>query len=154
MANSLPPGQLFRRHVVVHYGRDVGLFSHGLFKGFVGLARPDLYAQCGYNATFAECKEKIGHAADNAFKSWPSGHSSIAMSGFLFPALFGQRLVKVKQLWVSVLFSAFIVFAFYLATTRVKDFRHHTDDVLAGFFIGSCSRSWFGTESTKGSSGR
>jgi hypothetical protein len=50
--------------------------------------------------------------------------------------LFGQRLVKVKQLWVSVLFSAFIVFAFDMATMRARDFRHHTGDALVGVFIG------------------
>ncbi|KAH0786263.1 PAP2 superfamily protein [Histomonas meleagridis] len=101
-----------------------------LFKSYVGRARPDMYAYCGYNST-TTCD------IDEEFKSFPSGHSSGAMSGLLYPCLFLQKLVKTRyMLWTIVCF-IFPALAIYVGCTRIRDFRHHFDDVLAGLCLGA-----------------
>jgi phosphatidate phosphatase len=106
------------------------------FKNYVGRPRPDIYARCGYNATYAQCEAAIGHLAKDAFKSWPSGHSSNSMCVAAFAGLFFQHAVKVDQLWVAVFGTAFLLYGFGIGATRIRDYRHHPDDVLAGLFIG------------------
>jgi phosphatidate phosphatase len=107
-----------------------------ILKNAVGRARPDIYSRCGHNATYKSCAAVLGSAAADEFKSWPSGHASVSMSGFLFAFLFSQKVVRAKGLWVSVAGSALIVVALYVGVTRIRDFKHHTDDVLTGFFVG------------------
>lgn len=112
-------------------------FVTEIFKNYVGRARPDIYAACGENATMEMCQEKFG-SRDGAdqFKSWPSGHSSTAMSGFSCVTFFGQKVVRCKWMAVSVLWGLFIILAIFVGATRIRDFRHRADDVLAGLFIG------------------
>jgi phosphatidate phosphatase len=113
-----------------------GFDRHGLLKDFVGRPRPDIYARCGYNATFEQCKAAIGDGAEDAFKSWPSGHSSTAMFGGLFAGLVFRGIVASDHLWVAVLGAAFSLLGFWVGATRIRDYRHHPDDVLAGLFVG------------------
>jgi phosphatidate phosphatase len=105
-------------------------------KCYVGRPRPDIYARCGYNATYAQCAEALGAGAKDAFKSWPSGHSSNSMCAGTFAGLFVQRGVRSAQLWVALLGAAFLLFGFGVGASRIRDYRHHADDVLAGLFIG------------------
>jgi phosphatidate phosphatase len=107
-----------------------------ILKNAVGRARPDIYTRCGHNATYNKCAAAIGKAAADEFKSWPSGHASVSMSGFLHAFLFSQKVIRAEGLWVSVAWSAILVAALWIGATRIRDFRHHTDDVLAGFFVG------------------
>jgi phosphatidate phosphatase len=108
-----------------------------LFKNYVGRPRPDIYARCGYNATYESCRSVIGDDALDEFKSWPSGHASMSMCAFLFDALFVQELVRGRSLAASAV-AGFIVFIpLYIGASRIRDFRHHTDDVLAGLFVGT-----------------
>lgn len=107
-----------------------------VFKVYVGRARPDIYSVCGNNVNFEECKKTLPKEIEDQYKSWPSGHSSIAMSGLSYIALFGIKLMKTTTMWATVIWSGFIMLAIYIGATRIVDFRHHTDDVLAGLFIG------------------
>jgi phosphatidate phosphatase len=108
-----------------------------LLKNYVGRARPNVIARCGQNATLESCRAQIGDAAVDEFQSWPSGHSSLSMATSLFEALFIQELVRARSLAASA-FAGFILFVpLYIGASRIRDFRHHTDDVLAGFFVGT-----------------
>lgn len=120
-----------------------------LFKSYVGRPRPDLYARCGVkNATYDNCPGIDSKSTKkDEFKSFPSGHSATSMSGFTFLALFLQKCVKTRKLWVTLLCSGFLLIAFYIGATRIRDYRHHTDDVLAGLFVGFlfCYIVWWRT---------
>jgi phosphatidate phosphatase len=109
-------------------------------KVYVGRPRPDIYARCGFNATYAQCRAVIGDAAVDAFKSWPSGHASNCMVAGTYAGLFFQYAVKIDQLWVALFGVAFLLYGFGVGASRIVDYRHHTDDVLAGLFVG-----WVGT---------
>ena len=115
----------------------VTLLVTTIFKNFVGRGRPDLYAACGPEGTIDACKAKLGSRdGEDEFKSWPSGHSSTAMSGLAYVTFLGQKVVKTKMMFVSVLWSMCIVLAVYVGATRIRDYRHRPDDVIAGLFIG------------------
>ena len=109
-----------------------------IFKNMVGRPRPDLYAVCGSNVTSdpSSCPKLSKSEFYDQFRSWPSGHSQTAMSGFLYIGLFVQSFFVSKQMWTSFVGSLFIIFAIYCGSTRIRDYKHHPDDVLAGFFIG------------------
>ena len=110
----------------------------GIFKNMVGRPRPDIFAVCGLNVTSdpSSCPQLTKTEFYDQFRSWPSGHSSTAMSGFLFLALFLQNLFVSEQMWTSAISSLLILLAFYCGSTRIRDFKHHPDDVIAGFFTG------------------
>ncbi|EAY06875.1 PAP2 superfamily protein [Trichomonas vaginalis G3] len=100
-------------------------------KSYVGRARPDIYARCGVK-NLTECPQKI---LKEEHKSWPSGHSSTAMSATIYMAAFFIKFLYAKP--YAIIFSAlFALFGIYVGATRIVDFRHHPDDVLAGLFIG------------------
>lgn len=113
-----------------------GFFTNVL-KMYVGRARPDMYAYCGsQTAQYETCTNIKKSKQKGEFVSWPSGHSSNAMSGCLFNCLFLQKAISVRKLWWTTFCSLFLFGAIYVACSRVRDYRHHTDDVLAGLFIG------------------
>jgi phosphatidate phosphatase len=58
------------------------------------------------------------------------------MFGGTFAGLFFQRVVVSDQLWVAVAGAACTLLGFGIGATRIRDFRHHPDDVLAGLFVG------------------
>lgn len=106
-------------------------FATNIIKGYVGRARPDLYGHCGENSNHLTCNKK------EEFRSWPSGHSSASMSGTLYPCLFLQKVVKTRNsIWIIVCCMLPII-SLYVGGSRIRDFRHHPDDVLAGLFLGA-----------------
>lgn len=105
-----------------------------VFKNYVGRARPDFYDVCGDGATYETCKNYAKR--NDEFKSWPSGHSSASMSAALFMCLFFQKSFRNKNLLISVCSMLFICLGIFVGATRIRDFRHHPDDVLAGYFVG------------------
>ena len=107
-----------------------------VFKSYVGRARPDFYDRCGPYATYYNCTALSKSELNDEFKSFPSGHSATSMSGFIFIALFVQKLVKVRKLWVTLISCLFILLGFYIGATRIRDYKHHPDDVIGGFFVG------------------
>lgn len=102
-----------------------------IFKNYVGRARPDIYAKCGSDLKSCTAKELEGE-----FKSWPSGHTATSISGTVFMGLFLDFFFRKRYLAWNIFTALFIIFGIYVGASRIVDFRHHTDDVLAGAFVG------------------
>ena len=108
-----------------------------IFKRYVGRARPDIYSVCGKNTQYEDCKSKLSSSKlKDQFKSWPSGHSSMSITSMYVVAAFIQEAVNCNHAYVAYLGVFFIAFAFFVASTRINDFRHHADDVVAGLLMG------------------
>jgi phosphatidate phosphatase len=105
------------------------------FKYYVGRPRPDLYVQCGPDAQYDTCRSLTGMTLDNQFMSWPSGHASSSFGGFLFVALFLKVAIPTDYALVSTLAVLVTTVAFWIGATRISDYKHHSDDVTAGFFM-------------------
>lgn len=112
----------------------LGTFTANVFKSLVGRPRPDMYSYCGFNATYQTCKYK---KKDKEFISWPSNHAASAMSCSVFLALFSQKVFHMKFLFFSLISYSFIFLGIWIGATRIKDNKHHPDDVTAGFLIGA-----------------
>lgn len=106
-----------------------------VIKSYVGRARPDMYARCGENAQYSTCKA-TGYVLSDSFKSFPSGHSSGAMSSMYFCAVFLLKVVSNDSVFVSLAALLYILLGLYIGATRIRDFRHHVDDVVAGYVVG------------------
>lgn len=107
-----------------------------VFKSFVGRPRPDTEAVCGAE-DMNNCLNMTGLKREDQFKSWPSGHSSNAMSGLLFGAFFVQGVFVDRNLWSSMISFLYIMMAVYIGASRVVNYRHNPDDVACGFLIGA-----------------
>eukprot|EP01028_Stygiella_incarcerata_P014282 TRINITY_DN92_c0_g1_i3.p1 TRINITY_DN92_c0_g1~~TRINITY_DN92_c0_g1_i3.p1 ORF type:complete len:276 (-),score=36.64 TRINITY_DN92_c0_g1_i3:159-986(-) len=78
-------------------------------------------------------------------KSFPSGHATMAFASMMFVSLYlmGKMRVMSSTRRRSPLFAEAIVplfpliLAFFVAISRVVDYRHHFSDILAGAVIGS-----------------
>lgn len=117
-----------------------------LFKKFVGRPRPMFYEMCGANTQYETCNPTVAIGTRNdLFQSWPSGHATDAMQGFLFTALLWKRGVVSSVSWVSTFAIGLSSIGFYIGATRIRDYKHHTDDVLAGFVIAAlvCGVIWY-----------
>lgn len=106
-----------------------------IFKGYVGFPRPDTFTVCGQNTQYENCTAK---KKDKQFISWPSTHATTSMSGCTYMALFIQRTVrdKYRVLFIQLIPLLFVVLGIYVGATRIRDFKHHPDDVTAGLLIG------------------
>jgi len=122
-----------------------------IFKNYVGRPRPSFFSRCGITATNdpKTCPSLSSKTYYEEFRSWPSGHSSTAMAGFLFFSLFTSKLFKSKEFWVTTLSSLYIFVAFFVGSSRIIDYRHHTDDVIAGFFTGALFTLFIFAKSSK-----
>ena len=111
----------------------ISLATSSYFKSFVGWPRPDTYAVCGFNSTFETCTSL--KKREKQFLSWPSYHATQAMTGATFNALFLQKTLP-KFIIFDLLELSMILYAIYVGATRIKDYKHHPEDVTAGFLIG------------------
>lgn len=128
-------------------------------KVFVGRPRPDFLARCkpspdtpttGY-VTSSVCTTNDSRVLSDGFRSFPSGHSSIAFASFNFLAIwlagqfsvFSSIVGPVKRgLSLKAMISSLpIVLASYVAISRLEDYRHRGSDVLSGIILG-ISVSW------------
>lgn len=127
----------------------LSLFVTASAKKMAGRPRPNFYAMCGWQntSTTAGCMADQAHVWE-ARQSFPSGHSSLAFSGLLFLTLLimdkSSLMSKKRKLPASVPTSAWNLLAFFptfvaiwVAITRVVDFWHNYDDILAGSAIGA-----------------
>lgn len=118
-----------------------------ILKKLVGRPRPNFVQLAGYqpDGTFAATAANVREA----FQSFPSGHTSMAFAGLLFFSLFIWREIQQlefyrfkvhHQSWGSlkiVLSAGPTVLAAYIGATRITDYWHNFDDVVAGAFLGS-----------------
>jgi len=138
-------------------------FFTQFFKRWVGRLRPNFYGMCGFDLDLLECTADENLQME-ARQSFPSGHASIAFSGMTVLSLWflgkvgTQRryLLKAEQnpnismtqnaSYYKVLsfFSCapFMFVAVYIAASRVKDYWHNVDDIIAGAVVGSYCASF------------
>ncbi|KAJ7623136.1 lipid phosphate phosphatase 1 [Roridomyces roridus] len=130
-------------------GRGMARLFTNVLKARVGRLRPDFLARCKWNEIAQKCTGKAATVLDGR-KSFPSGHSSAAFAGMAFLSfwLAGQtagwcfqvpvpaasiRSSRLARLSVTLMP---LCWAVYVAVTRLEDYRHHKEDVLAGAAIG------------------
>ena len=123
-------------------------FLTDVVKNAVGRPRPDLIARCKPRKdtpehiliTIGVCTEKDHHTLHDGWRSFPSGHSSLAFSGLGYLALFlaGQMHVfRPRTDLARVLLAlAPLVGAALIAISRLEDYRHDVYDVTAGSVLG------------------
>lgn len=123
-------------------------FLTDVVKNSVGRPRPDLIARCKprngtpHNTlvTIGVCTEKDHHTLHDGWRSFPSGHSSLAFSGLGYLALFfaGQMHVfRPRTDLARVLLAlAPLVGAALIAISRLEDYRHDVFDVTTGSVLG------------------
>jgi len=124
----------------------LGLFQSWIFcntlvnfmKLIVGELRPDFLARCQPDpldvCTGDPAVIKEGR------KSFPSMHSSMAMSGLGYLAFFIAGKLRPYDgegfIWKMVTTTAPFVLALWIGLTRISDNQHHPWDVFFGFLIG------------------
>lgn len=83
------------------------------------------------------CLEKQGTFND-AFMSFPSGHSSLIAASMLFCCLLFRKTFHITSSFseVGILSWCPLVIAGYVSITRVQDFKHREDDVGFGAVVG------------------
>lgn len=104
----------------------------------VGRPRPDFFSVLGLNATSeTQIPDSMSYKTYyECFKSFPSGHSASASCGGFFFLLFLQKAIKTNQFSIYMLKMLPIGYTFYVACTRIIQYRHHFEDVLGGLMIG------------------
>ncbi|KAF8446969.1 phosphatidic acid phosphatase type 2/haloperoxidase [Kalaharituber pfeilii] len=124
-------------------------FSTDFIKNAVGRPRPDLIARCKPRddaprhelVTYEICTETDHFKIQDGFRSFPSGHSSLAFAGLGYLSLFlsGQlHAFKRGADLCRFLFAILPVFgALVIAISRTGDYRHDVYDVTSGGIIGS-----------------
>jgi membrane-associated phospholipid phosphatase len=136
----------------------------GCVKKYVGWFRPFFYGACGFQGdpqepNFGECLEHNAQYTETEYPraSFPSGHSSAALSMGLWATLFllGRArfargwvvTTQVAELdlapWIALGCFAPTFLAVFVASSRVVDNAHGTADALAGSLIGCGSALFF-----------
>ncbi|KAJ3557418.1 hypothetical protein NM688_g1485 [Phlebia brevispora] len=121
-------------------------------KNRVGRLRPDFLDRCKWNETLAACTGDPEQVTDGR-RSFPSGHSSAAWAGMTFLSLYlagvtgawclhrstPSRYLSSSRLVKFCITLAPIVFATWVAISRLEDYRHHREDVIVGSLLGMCT---------------
>lgn len=125
-----------------------------VIKVCVGRPRPDMLSRCMpmegaanrpfYGlATIAVCQVQTGHIIDDGFKSFPSGHTSLAFAGLGFLSLYvaGKMHLLDRRGYALKAWIAFAPWcgAALIGVSRTMDYRHHATDVIAGAVSPVCS---------------
>ncbi|KAF8216613.1 lipid phosphate phosphatase 1 [Mycena galopus ATCC 62051] len=153
-------GLLRLSFVAIHHGilallagRGMSRLFTNVLKNRVGRLRPDFLARCKWDEVALKCTGKQSDILDGR-RSFPSGHSSAAFAGMTFLSFWiaGQTAAWCFQapLPVASLRSSRLLrfsltllplwWAIFVAVTRLEDYRHHKEDVIAGGIIGAlCS---------------
>ncbi|KAK7202556.1 PAP2 domain protein [Myxozyma melibiosi] len=120
-------------------------------KEIVGRPRPDAIARCmpEDGATDASpyglsditvCTQPDKDILAEGFRSWPSGHSSTAFAGLGYLSFYLAGKLSLYDNKGEVWKATAVMFPFLgaaaIATSRVKDHRHHGTDVLTGSIMG------------------
>ncbi|KAJ7170481.1 lipid phosphate phosphatase 1 [Mycena crocata] len=129
-------------------GRGMARLFTNVLKNRVGRLRPDFLARCKWDDVTLKCAGKAADILDGR-RSFPSGHSSAAFSGMTFLSFWiaGQtsawcnaplpaaslRSSRLGRLSLTLLP---FCWATFVGVTRLEDYRHHKEDVIAGGFIG------------------
>jgi membrane-associated phospholipid phosphatase len=127
----------------------VGLnwFISDVLKVYCGQLRPNFYALCEFDADTKTC---LNENSRNAYKSFPSGHSSLAFCSMTIVSLYWLGKVGIlrssragKSSSLRTKLSALVAFslptstALWIAASRIHDHYHHAVDVVTGAAIGT-----------------
>ncbi|TGZ71261.1 hypothetical protein CRM22_002750 [Opisthorchis felineus] len=125
----------------------VCLMLTNLIKYTLGRPRPHFWDVCqpdvcptrtGVAASYT-CRGTNKDALDDLFKSFVSGHSSLAAVGSTYAVLYLQeRLHLTMAPMVRPLIQVvYVSSAAYIAMSRYADHKHHPWDIIAGVLLGS-----------------
>lgn len=113
-----------------------------ILKAMVGRPRPDFLARCDPDTKMTDrlvCRGNAKIVAEGR-RSFPSGHSSSCFAGLGFAGFFlaGQWHIFDGEGATYRLVGSIVPFviASMVAVTRIMDYRHHWQDVLAGSLLG------------------
>ena len=122
-------------------------------KNVIGGIRPDFVARCwpDGNRVWAAVGVPSCSGANDVVqqgrRSFPSGHTSMSFSGFVYCSLYlaawlkigGQdrRLGRWEGIWKLVIVLAPTILAGFIGLTRIRDYWHHWEDVTVGALLGS-----------------
>ncbi|KAL1747844.1 phosphatidic acid phosphatase type 2/haloperoxidase [Schizophyllum fasciatum] len=118
-------------------------------KHLVGRLRPDFLYRCQWDAATASCTGKLA-TIEEGRKSFPSGHSSTAFSGMMLLTLWiaGQTgawcfsgsapaSIVPSRMLRFLLAMIPLIWATWVAISRLEDYRHHKEDVIVGSLLGA-----------------
>lgn len=143
-------------------GIGTNVLATDSIKLYCGYLRPIFYAVCQPDATYTSCTATDQGEIDDARKSFPSGHASLAFHGMLLFSLYLQQTWGVGRRdggdtsssarAASVLSLLPMALAGWIAATRVQDNKHFPVDVAAGSVLGGtlayfAHHLWFGRAS-------
>lgn len=81
---------------------------------------------------------------NDIYVSFPSGHASFMFYGMIFIVLYLQRMANALRqyqinvgLFMFVLQMFCVLLAWFVAVSRVMDYKHHWSDVLVGIVLGA-----------------
>lgn len=122
-----------------------------ILKAWIGQPRPDFLARCvpqpntplDIFVDASVCTAPLGNRIlIDGMRSTPSGHSSISFSsfGYLFMWLYGQWRLgdkpTTRPLLMYIAAGMPLMFAAYIALSRVQDYRHSFLDISLGCGLG------------------
>ncbi|TMW52845.1 hypothetical protein DOY81_002076 [Sarcophaga bullata] len=139
------------------FGLALCLVSTHITKFTVGRLRPHFFAVCqpqlpdgstckdsfnyGRYIEEYECvgQNQTANTLAQLGQSFPSGHASIFFYAMVYLAIYLQAALSTRasKLLKHLLQFIFIMFAWYVALTRISDYWHHWSDVVAGTLLGS-----------------
>jgi len=120
----------------------------GVRPNFLGICLPDLSKVSaggqGYGGIYFDRSICTGdeRAINDAFQSFPSGHSSAAFAGFLFLAFYLNAKLKMTcspyrgAFWKVAVVVTPILMATLISLSRLIDFSHQWYDIMFGALIG------------------
>ncbi|KAG5507578.1 hypothetical protein JKF63_06527 [Porcisia hertigi] len=114
-------------------------------KLYAGRLRPDFLSRLRKEGitevTWATMtRDEQCRAAREGRLSFPSGHSSVAFSGYVPPSMYLMGLMRTfkgGRLWLVTVSLLLLILPMAIAISRTVDYRHHFDDVLAGAICGA-----------------
>lgn len=140
------------------FGLALTLVATHITKKTVGRLRPHFFAVCQPQMPDGStCKDSFNYGryiedyqclgqnvTESVLKqvgqSFPSAHSSVFFYAMIYLAFYLQAALSTRasRLLKHLLQFTFIMFAWYVALSRISDYWHHWSDVLAGILLGSC----------------
>ncbi|KAI6205097.1 hypothetical protein M3Y94_00754000 [Aphelenchoides besseyi] len=113
---------------------------------FLAVCQPDLKKLCTPDAhLFIQDYECLGRFDDDEFYSFPSGHSSSAANFAVFMIIYLQKRCKFHELIRSFIQFFIFLFAVFVWSSRVRDYRHRLSDVFGGVILGGLFATYFVT---------
>eukprot|EP00088_Acartia_fossae_P071957 TRINITY_DN9995_c1_g1_i1.p1 TRINITY_DN9995_c1_g1~~TRINITY_DN9995_c1_g1_i1.p1 ORF type:complete len:296 (+),score=29.33 TRINITY_DN9995_c1_g1_i1:28-915(+) len=92
--------------------------------------------KCKGNPALFSSEEKQMERVEEARLSFPSGHSSMSWYGMVLSIVILAKVHGDRTL-ISLAQAACLTWAAFVGISRVNDFKHHTDDVIAGSVLGA-----------------